>query len=298
MAADTAERPYGRELAQLSRMLAPLRTVDLMTPRCEQRLRYSSGSPTRVVMDETPELYLGTTVNTAVVIVPAYFHDSQRQAVEDTGNHLRHEHPSTFDVFLFTIEGILELKATAGDTHLGGEDLDNRLSRGTFESRTRRISPPTSAPPLSSHRLMAGPVYPLPTTLTYGGVFVPVSNTFSSSTTPSAGLPLVWLSVNIAEGRVPLTITRCSLETCLKARAITAAETAVARRHCPRSPFHFRYALSASAGGSAIPNAPPAGALEPQLYWRARRIGFGFGSAPATAPHFRFPYALSTTAGG
>ncbi|KAJ6452180.1 HSC70-4 [Mycena vitilis] len=61
MAADTAERPYGRELAQL--------------------------------MDETPELYLGTTVNTAVVIVPAYFHDSQRQAVEDTGNHLRHEHP-------------------------------------------------------------------------------------------------------------------------------------------------------------------------------------------------------------
>jgi L1 cell adhesion molecule like protein len=111
-------------------------------------------------MRETAEAYLGTTVNNAVVTVPAYFNDSQRQATKDAGliaglNVLRiineptaaaiaygldkkHEGErnvlifdlggGTFDVSLLTIEdGIFEVKATAGDTHLGGEDMDNRL---------------------------------------------------------------------------------------------------------------------------------------------------------------------------
>ncbi|CAH00348.1 Ssa2 [Kluyveromyces lactis] len=111
-------------------------------------------------MKETAESYLGCKVNDAVVTVPAYFNDSQRQATKDAGtiaglNVLRIiNEPTaaaiaygldkkdegeknvlifdlgggTFDVSLLTIEdGIFEVKATAGDTHLGGEDFDNRL---------------------------------------------------------------------------------------------------------------------------------------------------------------------------
>ncbi|EDO16945.1 hypothetical protein Kpol_1041p2 [Vanderwaltozyma polyspora DSM 70294] len=110
-------------------------------------------------MKETAEAYLGGTVNDAVVTVPAYFNDSQRQATKDAGtisglNVLRIiNEPTaaaiaygldkkgteenvlifdlgggTFDVSLLSIEdGIFEVKATAGDTHLGGEDFDNRL---------------------------------------------------------------------------------------------------------------------------------------------------------------------------
>merc|ERR1712054_110101 len=113
-----------------------------------------------VKMKETAEAYLGTKVNDAVVTVPAYFNDSQRQATKDAGqicgmNVLRIiNEPTaaaiaygldkkgsgernvliydmgggTFDVSLLTIEdGIFEVKATAGDTHLGGEDFDNRI---------------------------------------------------------------------------------------------------------------------------------------------------------------------------
>jgi len=111
-------------------------------------------------MKETAEAFLGTKVNNAVITVPAYFNDSQRQATKDAGmisglNVLRIiNEPTaaaiaygldkkaegernvlifdlgggTFDVSLLTIEeGIFEVKATAGDTHLGGEDFDNRL---------------------------------------------------------------------------------------------------------------------------------------------------------------------------
>jgi L1 cell adhesion molecule like protein len=111
-------------------------------------------------MKETAEAYLGHTVEDAVVTVPAYFNDSQRQATKDAGtiaglNVLRIiNEPTaaaiaygldkkgageknilifdcgggTFDVSLLTIEdGVFEVKATAGDTHLGGEDFDTRL---------------------------------------------------------------------------------------------------------------------------------------------------------------------------
>ena len=112
-------------------------------------------------MKETAEAYLGTTVKDAVVTVPAYFNDAQRHATKDAGtiaglNVLRIiNEPTaaaiaygmdrkndkgernvlifdlgggTFDVTLLTIEkGVFEVKATAGDTHLGGEDFDNRL---------------------------------------------------------------------------------------------------------------------------------------------------------------------------
>merc|ERR1711892_962240 len=112
-------------------------------------------------MKETAEAYLGVDVKEAVVTVPAYFNDSQRQATKDAGvisglNVLRViNEPTaaaiaygldkkkgaqecnvlifdlgggTFDVSILTIEeGIFEVKSTAGDTHLGGEDFDNRM---------------------------------------------------------------------------------------------------------------------------------------------------------------------------
>ncbi|XP_071539612.1 heat shock cognate 71 kDa protein [Panulirus ornatus] len=113
-----------------------------------------------IKMKETAEAYLGTTVKDAVITVPAYFNDSQRQATKDAGtisglNVLRIiNEPTaaaiaygldkkvggernvlifdlgggTFDVSILTIEdGIFEVKSTAGDTHLGGEDFDNRM---------------------------------------------------------------------------------------------------------------------------------------------------------------------------
>jgi heat shock protein 1/8 len=113
-----------------------------------------------IKMKETAEAYLGHEVTDAVVTVPAYFNDHQRQATKDAGviaglNVLRIiNEPTaaaiaygleknkgqeknvlifdlgggTFDVSILTMEGgIFEVKATAGDTHLGGEDFDNRL---------------------------------------------------------------------------------------------------------------------------------------------------------------------------
>jgi len=113
-----------------------------------------------IKMKETAEAYLGKTVTDAVVTVPAYFNDSQRQATKDAGtisglNVLRIiNEPTaaaiaygldkkvtgernvlifdlgggTFDVSILTIEdGIFEVKATSGDTHLGGEDFDQRM---------------------------------------------------------------------------------------------------------------------------------------------------------------------------
>lgn len=110
-------------------------------------------------MKEIAEAYLGRTVTHAVVTVPAYFNDAQRQATKDAGtiaglNVLRIVNEptaaaiaygldkkegerliivydlggGTFDVSLLSIEdGVFEVIATAGDTHLGGEDFDHQV---------------------------------------------------------------------------------------------------------------------------------------------------------------------------
>lgn len=112
-------------------------------------------------MKETAEAYLGVPVTKAVITVPAYFNDSQRQATKDAGaiaglevlriineptaaavayglDKGKYEKErnilvfdfggGTHDVSLLTIEdGLIEVKATAGCTHLGGSDMDNRL---------------------------------------------------------------------------------------------------------------------------------------------------------------------------
>ena len=112
-------------------------------------------------MKESAEAYLGKTVNNVVVTVPAYFNDSQRQAVKDAatiaglnvrrlisgfnaaaiaqyGLHRKTKGirnvmifdlgGGTLDVSVLTIEdSICEVKSTNGNTHLGGEDFDNRM---------------------------------------------------------------------------------------------------------------------------------------------------------------------------
>jgi heat shock protein 5 len=111
-------------------------------------------------MKEVAEAYLGETVKNAVVTVPAYFNDAQRAATKDAGtiaglNVLRvvneptaaalayglHKTKEserqiivydlgggTFDVSILTLEeGVFEVLSTAGDTHLGGEDFDQRV---------------------------------------------------------------------------------------------------------------------------------------------------------------------------
>ncbi|AQS91546.1 MULTISPECIES: molecular chaperone DnaK [Gluconobacter] len=109
-------------------------------------------------MKETAESYLGETVSQAVITVPAYFNDAQRQATRDAGKIAGLEvlriinEPTaaalayglgkrdsgtvavydlgggTFDVSILEIsDGVIEVKSTNGDTFLGGEDFDNRI---------------------------------------------------------------------------------------------------------------------------------------------------------------------------
>lgn len=109
-------------------------------------------------MKETAEAYLGTPIKEAVVTVPAYFNDSQRQATKDAGKIANLEvkriinEPTaaalafgldktdgkvlavydlgggTFDISILEISGgVFEVKATNGDTSLGGEDFDMHL---------------------------------------------------------------------------------------------------------------------------------------------------------------------------
>ena len=109
-------------------------------------------------LKQTAEDYLGEKVTDAVITVPAYFNDAQRQATKDAGkiaglNVLRIiNEPTaaalaygldkknnetiavydfgggTFDISVLEVgDGVVEVKATNGDTHLGGDDLDDRI---------------------------------------------------------------------------------------------------------------------------------------------------------------------------
>jgi L1 cell adhesion molecule like protein len=139
-----------------------------------------------VKMRETAEAFLGKKITDAVVTVPAYFNDSQRQATKDAGsiaglNVLRiineptaaaiaygldkkvgkERHVlifdlggGTFDVSVLTIEeGIFEVKSTAGDTHLGGEDFDNRLVTFFVDEFKRKYKKDISANKRAIRRL-------------------------------------------------------------------------------------------------------------------------------------------------
>jgi len=139
-----------------------------------------------VKMKEIAEAYIGKEVKDAVVTVPAYFNDAQRQATKDAGviaglnvtriineptaaaiaygldkkssgekNVLIYDlGGGTFDVSLLTIDdGIFEVKATAGDTHLGGEDFDNILVNHFVNEFKRKHKKDMSQNPRALRRL-------------------------------------------------------------------------------------------------------------------------------------------------
>jgi len=163
-------RKFNESTVQSDRKHWPFQVVDqngLPRLRVEYQSEEKTFTPEEissmvlVKMKETAEAYLGTPITEAVITVPAYFNDSQRQATKDAGviaglNVLRIiNEPTaaaiaygldkkkgqgecnvlifdlgggTFDVSILSIEdGIFEVKSTAGDTHLGGEDFDNRM---------------------------------------------------------------------------------------------------------------------------------------------------------------------------
>ena len=139
-------------------------------------------------LKETAETYLREHVTNAVITVPAYFNDSQRQTTKDAGviaglNVLRIiNEPTaaaiayglqnnitelrdvlvfdigggTVDVSILTIEdGIFEVKSTCGNTHLGGEDFDNRMVNHFIEEFKRKFKKDISDDKRAVHRLKA-----------------------------------------------------------------------------------------------------------------------------------------------
>uniref|UniRef100_A0A023F628 Putative heat shock protein 70b n=2 Tax=Triatoma infestans TaxID=30076 RepID=A0A023F628_TRIIF len=138
-------------------------------------------------MKETAEAYLGSAVRDAVITVPAYFNDSQRQATKDAGaiaglnvlriineptaaalaygldKNLKGERNvlifdlggGTFDVSILTIDegSLFEVRSTAGDTHLGGEDFDNRLVNHLIEEFKRKYKKDIKNNPRALRRL-------------------------------------------------------------------------------------------------------------------------------------------------
>ena len=169
-----AKRLIGRRhddpVVQADRKLWPFKVVDSGgKPRIQVEFKGETkqfapeevSSMVLTKMKETAEAFLGQKVTDAVVTVPAYFNDSQRQATKDAGaiaglNVLRIVNEptaaalaygldknlsgernvlifdlggGTFDVSILTVDegSMFEVRATAGDTHLGGEDFDSRL---------------------------------------------------------------------------------------------------------------------------------------------------------------------------
>ena len=136
-------------------------------------------------MKETAEAFLGKTVKNAVVTVPAYFNDAQRQATKDAGviaglnvARIINEPTAaaiaygldkrgkeqnilvfdlgggTFDVSVLTIDnGVFEVVSTNGDTHLGGEDFDQRIMDYFMELIKRKYSKDVSKDPRARQKL-------------------------------------------------------------------------------------------------------------------------------------------------
>jgi L1 cell adhesion molecule like protein len=179
-----------------------------------------------IKMKEIAEGYLGTTVTDAVITVPAYFNDSQRQATKDAGaiaglNVLRIiNEPTaaaiaygldkkstseknvlifdcgggTFDVSILSIDDqVFEVKATAGDTHLGGEDFDTKLVEHFVEEFKRKYRKDLSTNKKSLRRLRTA--------------CEAAKRTLSSSSTASLELDSLFEGIDFAS-----TITRAKFE--------------------------------------------------------------------------------------
>ncbi len=163
-------RNYGDETVQNDMKLLPYKIVNKNgKPNVQVKIKGEDkvlapeeiSAMVLVKMKEIAEAYLGKKVKSAVITVPAYFNDAQRQATKDAGaiaglNVLRIiNEPTaaaiaygfdqedkeknimvydlgggTFDVSILTIDsGVFEVLSTAGDTHLGGEDFDQRVMK-------------------------------------------------------------------------------------------------------------------------------------------------------------------------
>ncbi|MGL4676643.1 MAG: molecular chaperone DnaK [Brevinema sp.] len=135
-------------------------------------------------LKEAAEAYLGTKITKAVITVPAYFNDSQRQATKDAGTIAGLEveriinEPTaaalaygldknkeelvavydfgggTFDISILEIgDGVFEVKATNGDTHLGGDDLDDAIIKYIIETYKKESGIDLSNDPMAMQRL-------------------------------------------------------------------------------------------------------------------------------------------------
>jgi len=157
-------RKFSSKEVQYDKTITPYKITEAKNGDAQVTLRGRDYSPAEissmilVKMKQTAEDFLGQKISDAVITVPAYFNDSQRQATKDAGrisglNVLRIiNEPTaaalaygldkkkdekiavfdlgggTFDISILEIgDGVFEVKATNGDTHLGGEDFDQRL---------------------------------------------------------------------------------------------------------------------------------------------------------------------------
>ena len=157
-------RKYGTREVQHDKTVSPFKITEAPNGDAQVTVRGRNYSPAEissmilVKMKQTADDYLGEKIVDAVITVPAYFNDSQRQATKDAGkiaglNVLRIiNEPTaaalaygldkkkdekiavfdlgggTFDISILELgEGVFEVKSTNGDTHLGGEDFDQRL---------------------------------------------------------------------------------------------------------------------------------------------------------------------------
>merc|ERR1711959_504316 len=120
-----------------------------------------------IKMREVAEAYLGTDIKNAVITVPAYFNDSQRASTKDAGsiaglNVLRIINEPTAAAIAYGLDKqsssernvlIFEVKATAGDTHLGGEDFDNRTVNHFVQEFKRKHKKDMTTNPRAMRRL-------------------------------------------------------------------------------------------------------------------------------------------------
>jgi molecular chaperone DnaK len=157
-------RKYGSKEVQYDKGVTPYKITESTNGDAQVTIRGKNYSPTEISamvltkMKQTAEDYLGEKVEDAVITVPAYFNDSQRQATKDAGKiaglnvkRIINEPTAaalaygldkkkdekiavfdlgggTFDISILELgEGVFEVKSTNGDTHLGGEDFDQKL---------------------------------------------------------------------------------------------------------------------------------------------------------------------------
>lgn len=157
-------RKFGSKEVQYDKGVTPYKITESTNGDAQVTVRGKNYSPTEISamvltkMKQTAEDYLGEKVEDAVITVPAYFNDSQRQATKDAGKiaglnvkRIINEPTAaalaygldkkkdekiavfdlgggTFDISILELgEGVFEVKSTNGDTHLGGEDFDQKL---------------------------------------------------------------------------------------------------------------------------------------------------------------------------